>query len=121
MQSALSRNPFQAAFPIGSSGVPSKAKYALRVGVGEVVGDLAALQQHVQRHDRGAGLEDAEVDAGESGHDSATLSPGWIPRETSRFAPPVGRGVEGLVRDAVVAEDDRGAFRVAGRGIRPQS
>ncbi|KJK34761.1 hypothetical protein UK15_34610 [Streptomyces variegatus] len=87
MQSALSRNPFQAAFPIGSSGVPSKAKYALRVGVGEVVGDLAALQQHVQRHDRGAGLEDAEVDAGESGHDSATLSPGWIPRETSRFAP----------------------------------
>ncbi|WP_218029905.1 hypothetical protein [Streptomyces rishiriensis] len=120
MQSVLSRNPFQAAFPIGSSGVPSKAKYTLRVEAGEVVGDLAALQQHVQRHDRGVGLEDAEVDVGESGHDSTTLSPGWIPRETSRFAPPVG-GVEGLVRDAVVAEDDRGAFRVAGRGIRPQS
>jgi hypothetical protein len=86
VQSAPSWNPFQAAFPIGSSGVPSKAKYALRVGVGEAVGDLAALQQHVQRHDRGPGLEDAEVDAGELGQDSATLSPGWIPRETSRFA-----------------------------------
>lgn len=86
VQPVLSRHPSRAVFPIGSCGVALKAKYALRVGFGEVVVDLAVLRQHVQRHDRCAAPEDAEADAGESGQDSATLSPGWTPRETSRFA-----------------------------------
>ena len=39
-----------------------EAEVGLRVGVVEVVGDLAALEQHVERDDGRAGLEDAVVD-----------------------------------------------------------
>ena len=36
-------------------------EHGLRVAVLQVIRDLARLQQHVQRHDGGAGLEDPEV------------------------------------------------------------
>ena len=39
-----------------------EAEVGLRVGVGQVVGDLPRLEQHVQWDDHGAGLEDAVVD-----------------------------------------------------------
>ena len=39
-----------------------EAEVGLRVGVVEVVGHLAPLEQHVERHHRRAGLEDAVVD-----------------------------------------------------------
>ena len=55
-------NPACPSWPIGSSGGALEAEVGLRVGVAEVVGDLAALEQHVERHDRGARLEDPPVD-----------------------------------------------------------
>ena len=39
-----------------------KAEHRLRIAVAQVIGNLARLQQHVQRHDRRARLEDAEID-----------------------------------------------------------
>ena len=68
-----------------------EAEVRLRVGVVEVVGDLAGLEQHVERHDDGAGLEDAVVDdrevrqvrAGQrdlvAGLDAASTPAGWRP------------------------------------------
>ena len=41
-----------------------EAEHRLRVAVAQVIGDLARLQQHVQRHHGRAGLEDAEIDRG---------------------------------------------------------
>ncbi len=93
----------------------------LRVGIGEVVGDLAGLQQHVQRHDRRPGLEDAEVDAGEVGHVGAgqcDLVPRLNAARDEQVRDPVGRGVESSVCDEFVTEDDCGALRVPRRGIR---
>ena len=50
------------ASPIGQLGGALEAEVGLRVGVAQVVGDLATLEQHVERDDGAAGLEDAEVD-----------------------------------------------------------
>jgi hypothetical protein len=96
----------------------------LRVGVGEVVGDLAGLEQHVQRHDSGAGFEDAEVDGGEVrevGAGQCDLVARLDPARDEQVRDTVGGGVEGGVRDVVFTEDDRGALGVSGRGVRQQS
>ena len=53
-----------AASAIGSSARPLKAEHRLRVAVAQVIGNLARLQQHVQRHDGRARLENAEIDRG---------------------------------------------------------
>ncbi|MBE1602807.1 hypothetical protein H4687_008936 [Streptomyces stelliscabiei] len=96
----------------------------VRVGIGVVIGDLAGLQQHVQRHDHRAGLEDADADAGEVGQVGAgqcDLVARLDPARDEQIRDTVGGGAEGGVRDVVFAEDDRGALRVSGRGVRPQS
>ena len=40
---------------------PLEAEHRLRIAVAQVIRNLARLQQHVQRHDSRAGLEDAEI------------------------------------------------------------
>lgn len=87
----------------------------LRVGVGEVTGDLPGPQQHVQRHDSGAGFEGVEVDGGEVrevGAGRCDLVARLDPARNEQVRDAVGGGVEGGVRDAVVTEDDRGALGV---------
>ena len=65
--STMRRNPAPAAAAVaahradGRSGVPSKPEDRLRLAVLQVIRDLARLEEHVERHDGGAGLEDAEV------------------------------------------------------------
>ena len=61
-QPSVCSKPAWPSAPIGSSGGALEAEVGLRVGVVEVVGHLAALEQHVERHDGRAGLEDAVVD-----------------------------------------------------------
>ena len=47
---------------------PLETEVGGRLGVAQVERDLGRLEQDVQRHDGGAGLEDAEVDDREVGH-----------------------------------------------------
>ena len=100
------------ALPDRQLGGALEAEVGDRLGVGQVVGDLAALEQHVERdHDR-AGLEDAVVDDREVRQVRAAQ------RDlVARLDPALDEQVGDLVRGAV-----RPARRSAGcrRGRRPR-
>ena len=95
-----------------------EAEVGLRVGVGQVVGDLAALEQHVERDDGATGLEDAEVDDREVrqvGAAQRDLVTGLDPARDQGVGDHVGEGVDLRVGQPGVTEDDRGAVGI-GRG-----
>ena len=86
-----------------------EAEVGLRVGVGEVVGHLAALEQHVERDDGRAGLEDAVVDDREVRQVRAAqrhLVAGLDAARDQQVGDLVGGAVDLGVGQPGVAEDD---------------
>ena len=86
-----------------------EAEVGLRLGVGQVVGDLAPLEQHVERHDGRAGLEDPVVDDREVRQVRAAqrhLVAGLDPARDQQVGDLVGGAVDLRVGQAGVAEDD---------------
>ena len=114
-QPSACSNPACPSLPIGSSVGALEAEVGLRVGVAQVVGDLAALEQHVQRHHGGAGLEDAEVDDREvrqvraAERDLVAAADAAGGQQVGHL---VGRAVDLGVGEPGVAEDDRLAVGV---------
>jgi hypothetical protein len=99
---------------------PLEAEVGLRLGVAEVVGDLPPLEQHVQRDDHRARLEDPVVDHREVGQVRA--------RERDLVAGPdaalhqqvghlVGRRVHLREVEALVAQHDRRALRIVAGAV----
>ena len=85
-----------------------------------MVGDLTALEEHVQRHDHGARLQDPVVDGGEVGQVGARechLVTGPDAAADKQVRDLVGEGVQALVVEADVAQHDRVAVGVAAGGV----
>ena len=107
----------EARVPLGADrqlGGALEAEVGLRVRVGEVVGDLAALEQHVERHDGRAGLEDPVVDDREVGQVGAAqrdLVAGLDAARDEQVGDLVGGAVDLGVGQPGVAEDDGLAVR----------
>ena len=93
---------------------PLETEVGGRLGVAQVERDLGRLQQDVQRHDGGAGLEDAEVDDREVGHvgarqRDAVAAADALGAQAGRDH--AGLDVEQLVGEARRAADHRRAVR----------
>ncbi len=104
----------------GQVGCALEAEEGFGVGVLQVVGDLAPLQQDVQRHDDRPGLQDAVVDQGEVGQVGASEGH-LVARPDAQADQPVsdlvGGGVDGCVGQLHVVEDDRCAPRCFARAV----
>ena len=116
-------NPAYPSAPMARSAVPWKQKYAFTSAVGQVVGDLATLEQHVERHHDGAGLEDPVVDDREVGQVGAAqrhLLAGLDAALHEQVRDLVGGGVDLCVGQAGVTEHQRIAVGIAAGGVLEQ-
>ncbi len=96
-----------------------EAEVGLRVRVVEVVGHLAALEQHVERHHRRAGLEDAVVDdreVGQVGTAQGDLVAGLDAARDQQVGDLVGGAVDLRVGQPGVAEHHGRTVRVGPGG-----